>query len=218
MYRQFRQLEHGEHIVIGADTSQGGDDECYVQFLSKTKIDVPIVYQSHGVAAQMTAAIFPVLERIHDLTGLPPTIAVERQNGGASEMERFEALNRKQKYRLFQMPKIGQSLGMDDDGATSKLGWDTTVATRPTMLGELKYAIQTKAVVIYDDTTIKQLFAFIVSASGKPEAAVGKHDDAVMALAIAWQLFQRVDTPHLALGDTAKTADQFDRYGLFVGT
>lgn len=215
MYRQYRNLEYGEFLVVGGDTSQGGSDECYVQFLSKTKLDVPIVYQRKGVAAQMTAELFPMLERIHDLTGLPPTVAIERQNGGASEMERLSSLNRKAKFNLFTMPKIGQDVGYGES-ETNRLGWDTNMVTRPTMLGDLKQAIASKSLIVYDDTTIQQLFAFIINQQGKPEAAPGKHDDAVMALAVAWQLFLRVETPSLQVAEPIP-AEQNDPHGLFAG-
>lgn len=216
MFRQFRSIHSGEHIVVGGDTSQGGSDECFIQFLSKTKLDIPLVYQRRGVAAQMTADLFPVLERLHDLTGLSPTVAIERQNGGASEMERLNALNRLAKYELFVMPKIGQELLPDDDRDTKKLGWDTTVATRPMMLGDLKHAIASKAFAIYDAVTLQQLFAFIVNSQGKPEAAPGKRDDAVMSLAITWQLFQRVETP-VRFPAEPSSPTSFDKYGLFAG-
>lgn len=215
MFRQFRPIEAGEHILVGGDTSQGGADENYVQFLSKTKLDVPLVYQSRGVAATMTTAIFPILERIHDLTSLPPTVAIERQNGGASEMERLDALNRKNKYRCFQMPKIGQALDVGESEQTKKLGWDTNSVTRGMMLGDLSVAIASRVLSLYDDITVQQLFAFIINQQGKPEAAPSQHDDAVMSLAIAWQLFQRVTTPSLAPVETS--SKPHDPYGLFVG-
>jgi hypothetical protein len=37
---------------------------------------------------------------------------------------------------------------------------------------------------------VTELFSFIISQSGKPQAERNSHDDLVMSLAGAWQLFQ----------------------------
>ena len=47
----------------------------------------------------MTPDLFNELERIYDVTDVPPTIAYERQNGGVFEMERLASLNKKNKYK-----------------------------------------------------------------------------------------------------------------------
>lgn len=196
MFRQFRTIEKGEFIIVGGDTSQGGLDENFVQFFSKSKLDFPMVYQKHGVAAEVTSALFPVLERIYDVTGFAPLVCLERNNGGASEMQRLAVLNRLNKYKLFKMVQFGLNK-TDAERETDKLGWDTNVATRPIMLGDWKAAFDARLVTIYDEETLNQHKSFILNKQGKPEAARGKHDDAVMSCAIAWQLNQMTPMPTL---------------------
>ncbi len=194
MFRIYRQLEQGEIIVVFADTSYGAGDYCAVQFLSKTRIDVPIVYHSKTIATNMTNEIFPVLERIHDKTGVRPVVAYERQNGGAFEMDRLASLNRNNKFEIFKMVNRGN---INNPEAT-KLGWDTTTATRPTMLQDLKDAIDHNALTIYDKPTITELYSFILVQTTsiiKAKAEKGAHDDLVMSLAGAWQLYQLHQTP-----------------------
>ena len=77
------------------------------QFLSKTKLDVRIVYHSHTLASEMTPVLQEELERIYDLTRVPPVIAYERNNGGVFELERLSLLNRQGKYKIFNMPQYG---------------------------------------------------------------------------------------------------------------
>lgn len=185
MFYQYRDLQPEEFIIIGGDCSQGGDDYNVCQFVSKTRLDVPIVYRSRGVAAQMTASLVPALEWVFDKTGSKPIIALERNNGGASEMERLNSLNRNQKYITYKMRTVGRV----DSVQTDKLGWDTNSATRPIMLGDLKDAIDNKSLLIYDEVTVNEMFSFIVK-NGKPQAEDGSHDDTIMALAVAWQLYQ----------------------------
>src|SRR5687767_9336314 len=124
MFRQYRSIESGEFFVVFADTSYGAGDYCAVQFLSKTKVDVPLVYHSKTIATNMTNELLPVLEKIHDIAGVKPIVAYERQNGGAFEMDRLAGLNRNNKFEIFRMPNRGNI----DNPDPTKLGWDTNTA------------------------------------------------------------------------------------------
>jgi hypothetical protein len=192
MFRQYREFHPGEFIVVAADTSSGLGDYCAAQFISKTKIDVPLVYHSKTIATEMTNTLFPVLERIYDLTGVKPVIAYERNAGGTFEIERLASMNRLSKYTMFKMPTMGQVNPSDP----VRYGWDTNTATRPAMLSQLKEAIDNKLLTLYDKITIEEMYSFIVSrtsVSVKAQAEQGCHDDLVMSLAIAWQLYQQCE-------------------------
>ena len=188
MYRQFRPILPGEFIIVGGDCSQGGKDYNCAQFLSVTHNDVPLIYHSRGVAAAMTSALFPVLEKIADRTGVKPVVGLERSMGGASEMVRLQTLNRLEKYQIFIMPAIGSTQEVD----SNKLGVETTALTRPIYVGGLKQIVDINGLAIYDKATLDELAIFIENNNGKPEAAPGGHDDTVMSLAIAWFMRQYV--------------------------
>jgi len=191
MFRRYRQPELGEFFCVFADTAAGGGDYCAVQFLSKTKLDVPTVYHAKTIATEMTPQIHLELEKIYDTTHVKPVVAFERNNGGMYELERLATLNRNGKYTIYQ-----EKLGVGTSGATTnspKLGWTTSTATRPTMLSMLKEAIDSRLLKLYDRPTINEMFSFVVvqtSSSWKAQAESGAHDDLVMALAGAWQLYQ----------------------------
>ena len=188
-FRQYRKIEPGEFIVAAADPAAGGGDYCACQFLSKTKIDVPLVYHSKKLATEMTNEVFPILEKIYDVTQVKPVIAYERANGGVFEMERLATMNRLGKCELFMMPTVGRQ----DAPEAKRYGWDTNTATRPAMLSQLKEAIDGKVLTLYDKPTVEEMYSFVVtqtSSSWKAQHEVGSHDDLVMALAISWQLYQ----------------------------
>lgn len=190
MIRQYRALKKGEFIVVGGDCSQGGIDSNWGQFISKDKIDVPLVLEMPGVASAMTLVLHQTLEWVFDQTGVQPIVGLERNMGGASEMETLRKLNRQNKYRLYQFRRVGQSTG---EKLTDTLGFITDAVSRPKLVGDLKVAVDNKGLLIYDEETVNQLSTFIVNKTGKPEAAPNTHDDAVMSLAIAWQLYQTED-------------------------
>ncbi len=195
-FRRYRTYEKGEFIVVGVDTSWGGTDYCAAQFLSKIKLDIPTVYHSKVLATEMTPLIHLELEKIYDQTGIKPVVAFERNNGGVAEIERLATLNREGKYRIYtEKTGIGTS---DTVQESTKLGWTTSSASRPTMLSTLKEAIDSQLIRIYDKPTITEMFSFIVSqtsSSWKAQAEQGAHDDLIMALAIAWQLYQTENPP-----------------------
>lgn len=212
MFREYRDLEKGEFIVVGVDTAVGGNDFCAAQFLSKDKLDVPIVYHSQASAVAMTPLLHQMLEKVYNLTGVQPCVCYERNNGGWSELERLAVLNKNQKYIIYEQK--------DSDGkSTGKLGWDTNSATRPKMLQDLQECINNKLLVIYDRPTVNEFFSFIVSSSGKPQAENSSHDDLVMSLAIAWQLYQTENksTPINYTDIVARLPEEnlFDEDGLY---
>lgn len=194
MINRYRNLQPGEFIVCGVDTAAGGTDYCAAQFLSKTSLDVPIVYHEKVLATEMTPIIQQELERIYDVTQVAPVIAYENNNGGIFEMERLASLNRLNKYKIFTMPTFGNI----HNPQPTKLGFNTNTATRPKMLSDLKECIDGHLIKLYHKRTIEEMFSFIVvqtSTTWKAQAESGGHDDLVMSLAIAWQLYQSEQPP-----------------------
>lgn len=191
MLRKYREWQRGEFVVVGADTAAGGLDYCTAVFISKTNLDTPLIYHSKVIATEMTPILHLELERIYDKTGVKPVVAPETNNGGTFEIERLAKLNRNGKYIIFQQKRnIGTTNTTED---TVKLGWTTTSANRPTMLQMLKECIDNRLLQIYDKPLVNEMFAFIISqtsSSWKAQAEQGAHDDLIMALAIAWQLYQ----------------------------
>ena len=183
MLRLYRPIAKGEFFVCFGDTAQGGSDDNFVQFMSKTHGDVPLVMQRKGMAAEATPFIRDALQYIYKQTGVKPVICLERNNGGSSAMYDLYTSNLRGEYIIYYM--------RDSDGKpTDKMGWDTNTLTRPKMLGEYLTAFNSRLIRIYDRATIEQHQTFIVNKNGKPEAAPNTHDDAVMSMAGAWQLYQ----------------------------
>lgn len=190
-WRKYRDWEPGEFVLCFADTAAGGGDFCAAHFMSKTKLDIPLVYHKKTIATDMTPELHDELERIYEQTGVTPVVCYERNNGGLFELERLNTLNRNQKYKIYMMKThIGDRTVSKD---SPKLGWDTNSATRPAMLGMIKEAIDSHLITIYDRPTINEMFSFVevqTTSSWRAQAEKGAHDDLVMSLAGVWQLYQ----------------------------
>lgn len=193
-FRIFRKLDPGEFIIATEDTSQGGGDWNCCAFMSYQKLDVPIVYWNDGVAATATPDIHKALEFISDITGVPPILAPERNNGGSSEIERYRVLNRKEKYSIYVMKDRGAKVGGEEDEESSLLGWKTSVATRPYLLGEYKESFDAHTWTFYDQQLLDHHKTFVKGKGNKPQASNGARDDGVFVLAIGNQLYQ-TETP-----------------------
>lgn len=65
-----------------------------------------------------------------------------------------------------------------------KIGWLTTKATRPNVLGMLRTLVREEVNKINSMETLNEMTTFVKNDKGRPEAALGMHDDMVMAWAI----------------------------------
>jgi hypothetical protein len=191
MFRQYREFNKEEFIVVGVDTAAGGSDYCAAQFLSVDNFDVPLVYHSKEIASDMTPKLVKKLEDIYVETGVTPVVAYERNNGGVFEVERLIRHNTQKHFVVYQTKSNNASIRGNQ--SIRKYGWDTSAATRPGMLADLKKVIDDKILTLYDLPTIAELFSFVeqqTTNSWRAVAEVGKHDDLVTSLAIAVQLSQ----------------------------
>jgi hypothetical protein len=212
-WRQYRNIEKSEFLLFSVDTAAGGGDYTACQVMSKTKVDVPLVFHSKSTTSDFIPELSRVLERVFDFTGLKPVASIERNNGGAFLIDRLAGINYANKYDIFKMPKYGNV----QEGDPALLGWLTSPATRPKMLQELKDAIEKQVFRIYDKQTINELLSFVVvqtSSYWKAKAEVGAHDDLVMALAIAWQMFQ-ICQPEITNVSSEKVMAELPKENLF---
>lgn len=199
MFKLYRPLNKGEFIVVGGDTAQGGIDANYTQFMSKTQSDIPLVMKKQGVAADATVHIRDALRWVYQQTGVKPVVALERQNGGSSEMKRLYDSS-EGSYTVYY--------GYRENGERkTDPGWDTNQASRALMLGDWLRAFNNGLIRIYDEDTIEQHQTFTVNKRGKPEAEPNTHDDAVMSCAIAYQVFL-TENPPPVFQDTRRNAGQ----------
>jgi hypothetical protein len=152
------------------------------------------VYQSKKTTSDFIPELARVLNSIFDMTGIKPIVALERNNGGSFLIDRLGAINHADKYELFKMPNYGR----ENAPESVTFGWSTNTATRPKMLQELKDAIDKEALKVYDKPTINEMFSFVVvqtTSTWKAQAENNAHDDLVMSLAIAWQMYQLCQPP-----------------------
>lgn len=190
MFTLYRPLREGEFIIVFIDTAGEGSDYNAGQFLSKQALDVPLVMHYKGSIVDVTPKLKLVLEWICEVTGVLPCVAYETNNGGGYELERLSRLNTKQMYTVYCQYKLNEQGVLV---RTDKKGWNTNSATRPAMLTGIEEVVNNHLLTVYDRQTVTEMFSFVkhrTPSGWKAEAEVGTHDDLLIALAGAWQLYQ----------------------------
>lgn len=161
-----------QKYVIGADPSEGGggDPSGALVYNWKTAEHVATVFGQYPPweFAKVLAALGAEYNNA--------TIAVERNNHGHAVIQ---ALQREHKYK-----KLYEH---EDD----KVGWPTNTVTRPVMLDLLEDSHRRGLWLTSDRHVLGQMRTFVVTDTGKAEAAPGEHDDLVMAAAIGWAVRQK---------------------------
>jgi hypothetical protein len=112
------------------------------------------------------------------------TIAVERNNQGIATLAQ---LNESYYPMLFYRDDVTDT----GENSTSKLGWETNIRTRPILISDLGTMIRTRDIHCWDEPTIDECMTFVRGKNGKEEAQSGCHDDRVISLAIAIQVYRR---------------------------
>lgn len=201
MYKLYREPQFEEEMVIAADPADGGSDFCAAVAKSRKHHDTCMVFHGHAESGQFGHELHRMAKFIHGRTNIWPMMGVERNTGMAT----IYVLQELNYPRLFRMPN---NLAEVDQSEEKKIGWVTNQATRVKMLDDLSLSIRQRVNIIPDEETVLELIAFIRNPrSGKPEAMPGKHDDLVIAEAIAEQLLQF--TPASSPTDWARITRQF---------
>ncbi len=171
----WKKPEEGKRYILSVDTSEGGGGDpsgCIVRDRATTEHCATIsgqypTWELARAAAKLGAEYNWAL------------IPVERNNHGHAVLQ---ALEREQKYPHIYLHT-----------ADGKLGWPTNPVTRPQMLDELDDAHRRGLWTSPDRNVLTQFRTFIVTATGKAEAARGENDDLVIAEAIWWAVRQIPD-------------------------
>lgn len=169
----------GRNYVVGADPATGRTVNSKDTDFSYAKVlDLETGKEMASYQARVTPEDFG--KDLVELGGLynSALIGVERTGDGGTVMlslqqERYGAI-----YKHRDWDKQNRKVILVE-------GWPTTGRTRPIMLNRLAQWLRENPQLIWDQRFLAEALTFIRDAKGRPAAAVGSHDDSVMASAIA---------------------------------
>jgi hypothetical protein len=171
----YKHPEKGRPYVIGIDTAEGGIDFSVMQVLDNVTGEQVAKWRGHCDGDLLARYAFALGEYYNDaLLG-------------------FET--NKDKHPVKECARMGYSrlyVRETLDKITHKIkpiyGFETTGLTRPFIIGELVTVAREQTHWITDTDTLEEMLVFVRGNDGRPEAQSGKHDDCVMALAIAYAI------------------------------
>jgi hypothetical protein len=177
----WRPPEQGREYVIGADIGEGlahGDPSAACVLDRETGEQVA---ELHGrIAPGRFARLLAGLGRLYREAEL----GVERNNHGYTTLEALHStLNYVPLYRHRRYDQSGSG--------GEVLGWPTNAQSKPVMIDDLAEAVAEGHLLVHSEGLVDECLTFITTDSGSREAQPGKHDDRVIAAAIAWQVRKR---------------------------
>lgn len=162
----------GKPYVIGGDIAEGGKDWSVGQVLDNTNGKLVATWRAHTDTDIYAKQMF-MLGHFYNYA----LIAIE-MNFDTHPVKELTRLKYRNQYRREVIDSISNK-------KQYKYGFQTTRRTRPLIVGDLVAVAREELGTINDITTLQEMTYFVRDDDGKPRAQEGKHDDTVMALAIA---------------------------------
>jgi hypothetical protein len=143
------------------------------------KYEIVAVYRNNRIDPSMWGELLFYLGRYYNNAFL----AVESNSMGIATLQKLEQMGYLNLYKQTKMANVSNEEGM-------RLGFRTTSASKPVIIGNLKNLIDNEDIMIPAPIVIRELKDYISTASGKTEAAPGCCDDTVIALAICAEVLR----------------------------
>lgn len=171
----YKMPEKGRPYVIGGDTAEGGIDFLAGQVLDNNTGEQVAVWHANGVDTDIFAKQLYLLGCFYNEALLSIEI-----NFDLHPVKELTRLGYHKQYRREVFDEISKK-------TQHKYGFRTTQATRGPIIDETVRIVREEIHLINDIDTLKEMQSFIRNPkkNGRPEADRNKHDDLIMAYAIA---------------------------------
>jgi hypothetical protein len=169
--------EPDKFYCIGADVAEGlanGDYSCAT--VGSEDFDIVAMWHGH-IDPDLYGVELVKLGKFYN----DAYLGVENNNHGLTTLSTIKNL---EYWNLY----FSKSYDRIADKITQKLGWTTSVKTKPMMIDKLAQFIRETMLGIYSDLILTEAFTYVIEDNGKTNAQTGCHDDTIIAVAIMLQL------------------------------
>jgi hypothetical protein len=166
-------------FAIGADVSLGVGKDYSTAVVINANREVCAVYRSNTIDPSQFGDLLFYLGRYFNNA----LLAVESNSMGIATLNRLTQMGYVNMYYQTKMANVSKEEG-------TRIGWRTTSASKPAIIGFLKNAIEQEDIWIPSRVIIGELMNYVADDSGKTNAIVGQNDDTVIALAIALEVIR----------------------------
>ena len=165
--------------VIGADVALGVGQDYSAAVVMNNKYEVVANYRNNRIDPSYWGQLLFYLGRYYNNA----LLAVESNSIGIATLQKLEQMDYINLYRQTKIANVSNAEGV-------RLGFRTTSATKPAIIGNLKNLIENDGIMIPSPQIIQELKDYISTETGKTEAAPGCYDDSVIALAICSEVLR----------------------------
>ena len=195
--------EWESNYVVAADVALGvGQDYSTAVVLNKD-YKVIAMYRDNRIDPSLFGELLFYLGRYYNNS----LLCVESNSMGVATLQKLESMDYVNLYRQTKIANVSKEEG-------TRLGFRTTSATKPAIIGNLKNLIENEEVYIPSNVMIQELKDYVSTQTGKTEAAPGCHDDTVMALAMGCEVLRthhdRLSSNRVSWSQKATTTYQDD--------
>jgi len=175
----FQYPKFEDAFILAADTSLGvGRDYSAAVVLNKHK-QVCALYRNNYIDPSKFGDLLFYLGRYYNNA----LLAVESNSMGIATLNRLVQMKYVNMYYQTKIANISKE-------ESTRMGWRTSSASKPAIIGFLKSAIENEELWIPSPIMINELMTYVSTDEGKTEAIVGGYDDTVIALAIALEVLR----------------------------
>lgn len=197
----WKEPEPGRFYAIGADVAEGlvhGDYSC--AYVGDDEFDVVAQWHGHIDPDLFGIELVKLAKYYNDAY-----LGVENNNHGLTTLNAIKKEDYWNLYFTKNYDKIADTM-------TQKLGWTTSVRTKPLMIDKLAQFIREHYLGIYSDLAIGEMYTYVIEDNGKTNAQPGCNDDTVMAMGIMLQLLLEGKgehyTPEIPIDERGKPRGQ----------
>jgi hypothetical protein len=184
-YSRYQEPLRYRAYVMGVDTASGSEHGdysawCLLDCTNKRKPEIVSTFYEKISPSAFAQRVKDEAEAYNAL------VCVESNSYGLSIIEYLVNMEYVHLYRRVKYDAA-------TDRYTHNIGFATTSSTRSILMARIQEYISQKWLDPIDGTLQAEMNTFVFNKSGKPTAEVGKHDDLVMATALALVAFDQVD-------------------------
>ena len=182
---QWRYANPDDEFIISADVSRGdAEDYSAFQVLDKNTCEQVCEFKGKIRPDQFGVLLAEVGKRFNDALICP-----ENNTYGQGTILKLVELGYNNLHFKTLKDKFDMLYGGDPNGSLGKIGIQTNVATRGPMLRLLEERLRNNTLRVRSSRIVNELKTFVWKGD-KAKAKKGKHDDALMALAIGNSLIE----------------------------
>ena len=171
--------DFNEPYVIGADVALGVGQDYSAAVVMNKNYEIVAHYRNNRIDPSQWGELLFYLGRYYNNAFL----AVESNSMGIATLQKLDSMGYINLYRQTKVANVSNEEG-------ERLGFRTTSATKPAIIGNLKNLIENEEIMIPSGQIIQELKDYIATDTGKTEAAPGCYDDSVIALSICCEVLR----------------------------